>query len=198
MTKLGASEYRGALLAAVVGSGLTVHCTEPSYSEPVPPAVDAAVGDGASAVDGASNFDPPRAANNRDYPLMASAIIDGASKRLHVIEYVIYPDGAISSLLNGMLAAAARGVEVKVLADEAAPQTAQALASLAAGGIDVRQDSPNTTTHNKLIIADDQILVGSHNFSHNAMEYNNEASVLLSDPRVAEYYEEYFQQLWTN
>lgn len=134
--------------------------------------------------------------NDRDFAVAAREAIDTATERVHVIEYVIYDSGAVHDLLQVMVDAAGRGVEVKVLADETADDTEQALAFLEAGGVDVSFDSPDTTTHNKLIVADDVTLVGSHNFSHSALSYNNEASVRVDSPQVTAFYEAYFQALW--
>jgi phosphatidylserine/phosphatidylglycerophosphate/cardiolipin synthase-like enzyme len=135
-------------------------------------------------------------ANDRDFLVAAREAIDAATDRVHVIEYVIYDSGPVHDLLQAMVDAADRGVEVKVLADEESGDTEQALAFLADGGVDVSLDSPDTTTHNKLIVADDVTLVGSHNFSTSALSYNHEASLRVESPAVTAYYEAYFQALW--
>ncbi len=140
--------------------------------------------------------DSVRPVNDREFAVAARDAIDSATTRVHVIEYVIYDSGAVHDLLQAMVDAAGRGVEVKVLADETADDTADALAFLESGGVDVSFDSPDTTTHNKLIVADDVTLVGSHNFSHSALSYNHEASLRVDDPTVTAFYEAYFQALW--
>ncbi len=137
-----------------------------------------------------------RMANDRDFAVAAREAIDAATDRVHVIEYVIYDSGPVHELLQAMVDAAGRGVEVKVLADEEADDTEQALSFLASGGVDVSLDSPDTTTHNKLIVADDVTLVGSHNFSTSAFSYNYEASLRVDSPEVTAHYEAYFQALW--
>lgn len=137
-----------------------------------------------------------RLANDRDYDDTALEAIENASERVHVVEYVIYDSGPVAGLLDAMVDAAGRGVDVRVLADEESADTAEALDDLAAGGVVTRLDSSQTTTHNKLIIADDRTLVGSHNFSTNAMTVNHEASVAISDAVVTDVYESIFQQLW--
>ncbi len=137
-----------------------------------------------------------RMANDGDFAVAAREAIDAAADRVHVIEYVIYDSGPVHELLQAMVDAAGRGVEVKVLADEEAADTQQALAFLEAGGVDVSLDAPDTTTHNKLILADDVTLVGSHNFSTSALSYNNEASLRVDSPEVTAHYEAYFQALW--
>ncbi len=137
-----------------------------------------------------------RAANNRDYLPIALEMIEGAETRVHVIEYVIYPGGQVQLILDALMAAAARGVEVMVLADEEADQTHDALQMLREAGVETQVDSATTVTHNKIIIADDQVLVGSTNLSGNALSRNNEANLYINGAEVAAFYEEYFQALW--
>jgi len=146
-----------------------------------------------------TGFDEPQAAFNRDFFALAKSIIDASTSRVHVIEYVLYNSGSSGTLIRAIADAADRGVEVKVLADEAGDSSTQeALNFLDGRGVITKLDSPNVTTHNKLIIADDKTIVGSTNFTTNAISYNNEASVLISDPRVTAYYESFFQALWLN
>lgn len=166
-------------------------------------ASDASDGDADTDRDGDGDGDDPpaerwtaRPANNRDYLPIALEIIAGAEERVHLIEYVIYPDGSVRVLLDALIAAAERGVEVKLLADETGGSTAEALELLRAGGVEARFDDPSVLTHNKLIIADDQVLVGSTNLTSNALDQNNESNILIDDANVAAYYEAYFQALW--
>jgi phosphatidylserine/phosphatidylglycerophosphate/cardiolipin synthase-like enzyme len=53
-------------------------------------------------------------------------------------------------------------------------------------GIKVFFDSPNTTTHTKLVVIDSRYsFVGSHNFTHAALKHNNELSLLIDDQALA-------------
>jgi phosphatidylserine/phosphatidylglycerophosphate/cardiolipin synthase-like enzyme len=135
-------------------------------------------------------------ANDADYHGLALGAIEQATERVHVIEYVIYNEGPVATLLDAMVDAHGRGVEVKLLADEAGYETDVAVSWLQSVGIEAKYDSPETTTHNKLIIVDDRTLVGSHNFSTNAMTVNHESSALVADAAVTDWYEGYFQALW--
>ena len=138
------------------------------------------------------------AANNRDYLPLALEVIAGAEQRLHVIEFVVYPDGTVQEILDALSAAAERGVEVRMLADEASDSTRRALEILHLSGIEARFDSPRRVTHNKLIIADDRVLLGSTNLTSNALDRNNEANIYVIDATVAAYFEEYFHALWAD
>jgi phosphatidylserine/phosphatidylglycerophosphate/cardiolipin synthase-like enzyme len=63
-------------------------------------------------------------------------------------------------------------------------------------GIAVRFDSPTRTTHTKLVIIDQRyVLLGSHNFTHSALRYNNETSVLIESPRLAQQALAYVQSI---
>ena len=137
-------------------------------------------------------------ANDRDYLPAALHLIDTAQTRIRMIEFVIYDDGSVATLLDHLIQAQGRGVEVMVLADEESGNTDRALARLAAAGVQTRLDSPQVTTHNKLLIADDNTLVGSHNLSSNALDRNTESSVWIRDTEVTAYYQEYFQALWAD
>lgn len=138
------------------------------------------------------------AANAGDYLDRALAMMEGARDRLHVVQFEIYDNGSVSLLVDALVAARARGVQVALLADEEVSGTPPAVADLQARGVDARLDSPDRTTHNKLIVADSSVLVGSTNWSDSSIDRNNEANLYVGDPTVADWYESYFQALWAD
>ncbi|MEM4293468.1 MAG: phospholipase D-like domain-containing protein, partial [Thermoplasmata archaeon] len=111
----------------------------------------------------------------------------------------------IKTLVNILVAKAKGGLEVKVFLDTDPSNqmitsnntlTAQYLRN---NGVQVKFDSPGTTTHTKLIIIDSRIvIVGSTNWSYSALNKNHEANVAIIDEKLAEKYEEYFGTLWEN
>lgn len=135
---------------------------------------------------------------DRDYYPALIELIDGAEGRLLLAEYVIYDSGSVHDVLTHLYEAQSRGVAVRVLADEAASGIDGVISRLHAAGVDAKLDSPSVTTHNKLVIADSALLVGSHNFTSYALDGNTEASVLLRDPAVVDWYATYFEALWAN
>ncbi len=139
-----------------------------------------------------------RSANNRDFLPAALDIIQQADSRIHVIEFEISPYGPVLDIFQALEDAVERGVDVRLLADEAVGSTEGALSTLASMGIITSLDSPGTTTHNKLIISDSQVLVGSTNFSSSSIDYNNEVDLWIRSSQVTEYYESYFQALWAD
>ena len=48
--------------------------------------------------------------------------------------------------------------------------------------------------HDKLLIVDDTLMIGSMNFSDNALDNNREIGIILTDPRYIEQVEGLFQQ----
>jgi len=139
---------------------------------------------------------PTRAVNNRDFLLAALDAVDAAEDRIRVAQYVIYDDVPVDALLDHLVEAVERGVRVQVLADEEGGQTQSALDAMAAGGVETQVDSLNVTTHNKLIIADDAVVLGSHNFTDAAMDRNNEGSILVNDAEVSAWYGAWYDSMW--
>ncbi|MBI4017764.1 MAG: phospholipase, partial [Candidatus Aenigmarchaeota archaeon] len=66
---------------------------------------------------------------------------------------------------------------------------------LRARGIDARLDGADVTTHAKVLVADDYVLIGSTNWSFTSFEKNHEANVLVRSRELAEEMEDYFDSL---
>ena len=141
---------------------------------------------------------PYAAANSRDYLPRALEMMAGATSHIHVVEFEIYEGPSVSALLSAMVEAHNRGVDVKLLADEEVGGTPPVVTDLKSHGVDAKLDSPDTTTHNKLIIADDAVLVGSTNWSDSSIDYNNEGDLYVTDTEIVAWYEAYFQALWAD
>lgn len=134
-------------------------------------------------------------ASNREWLPIALDLVRTAERRLYLAEYVIYDGGNVGQVLDGVIDAAARGVDTRVLADEEGSGTAAALSRLQAAGVDARLDDPSVTTHNKLLVADDAVLVGSTNLTDSAIASNNEGDLYVTVPEVATFYADYFLAL---
>jgi phosphatidylserine/phosphatidylglycerophosphate/cardiolipin synthase-like enzyme len=101
-----------------------------------------------------------------------------------------YPDRIASHLAK----AVKRGVKVYVIlettdskSDELNIQNKQTGKLLEEKGVTVYFDSPLQTTHTKLVVIDQHlVLLGSHNFTQSALKYNNEISILLDSPDMAQ------------
>ena len=175
------------LLTACIRSGPAANhpFNDPATDEPVPVTSAPQVEVG-----------PTRAINDRDYLLAALDAIDASEDRIRVAQYLLFDDSPVDSLLEHLTDAADRGVHIQVLADEEGSETEAVLSALTEHDIETQIDTKNTTLHNKLVVADDVVLVGSHNLTDAAMERNNEGSVLVNDAEVAAWYAAWFDAMW--
>ena len=63
-------------------------------------------------------------------------------------------------------------------------------------GINVYLDSPRQTTHTKLIVIDERLVIlGSHNLTQAALKYNNEISILMDRPNLAKRARDYMLKI---
>jgi phosphatidylserine/phosphatidylglycerophosphate/cardiolipin synthase-like enzyme len=97
------------------------------------------------------------------------------------------------TILKDLLEAARRGVRVDVVfemgprGDNVSRDNERAARRLKKGGVYVCMDTPETTTHAKLVVIDRRFLfVGSHNLTQSALKYNHEVSVWIDSAPLAE------------
>ena len=110
-----------------------------------------------------------------------------------------YPDRIMERLAK----AVKRGVKVTAIlettanrSDELDIQNRRTGKLLEEKGVEVYFDSPRKTTHTKLIVIDEQLIfLGSHNFTQAALKYNNEISILLDRPDLAIYARNYMLKI---
>ena len=63
-------------------------------------------------------------------------------------------------------------------------------------GVPVAFDSPRRRTHTKLVVIDRRyVFIGSHNWTQSALKYNNEASLLVDSPQLAQAVLTYFSAI---
>jgi phosphatidylserine/phosphatidylglycerophosphate/cardiolipin synthase-like enzyme len=96
-------------------------------------------------------------------------------------------------------AASDRGVLIQGVMDasQAAGNQGSEYEALIARGIDVRLDGEGGSMHHKVLIIDGQIVVtGSYNFSASAEEQNDENTLIIHDPNLAEQYLAEFLRVW--
>lgn len=118
-------------------------------------------------------------------------------RALVTVPYVHTHVAVVAGLLDPLRAAAARGAEVRLLLG-AVPDTADA-AALAATRLPVRVMDPrrSTTGHAKGMVADDEVVVGSANWSGAGLGGNREAALLLDDARAADWYAAALARDWS-
>ncbi len=128
-----------------------------------------------------------------------AALIDNAETRIWAAFYVLRldpddPHHPVTDLCHRFVAAAERGVDVRVVLDagndwrtgEPDPKHELPATWLREHGIHVTIDSRERTTHLKTLLIDaETTIVGSHNWTAYALTRNREASTLSHDPTVA-------------
>lgn len=107
------------------------------------------------------------------------------------------------ALVYELIAARKRGVNVTIELEQSASgkgtvyeQNRKAATLLAAEGVTVRFDAPKTVTHVKAMVIDGRyVYIGSHNLTQSALKYNNELSLLIDSPELAEEVTGYLKSL---
>ena len=108
------------------------------------------------------------------------------------------PQSLVNVLVEDLISAKKRGVKVRVVLekfeDRPSESTDVTARLLMDNGIEVYQDDLTVTTHAKLVVVDDdKVVVGSTNWTSNAVENGNEASVVLVSPEVNKVYKGYVE-----
>ena len=117
-------------------------------------------------------------------------LIDSSQKSIHIQAYS-YTSKKISQAL---IAASKRGVEVIVIVDYNASLGKSCRLAEGLGALKEYTDSKHRIAHNKIMIFDGSTVeTGSFNYSYNADACNAENIVVISDPKVAQTYEDEFQ-----
>ncbi|MBN1446256.1 MAG: phospholipase [Candidatus Omnitrophica bacterium] len=148
-------------------------------------------------------------ANNRDYGELLTKRLKEAKKSVYMIMFLAsyYPEYRDTSptnlFMDELIKAKKRGVRVEIILEQSGDsrdshssnENLKAAMHLSAGGITVYFDPPEKTTHAKLLVIDEKIVViGSANWSYSAMAKNNEASVIIESPELADFYIKYFEE----
>ena len=146
---------------------------------------------------------------NDNYFNITYNAISAAQKSIDIILYEFKwydSNNSVVQMRNALISAVQRNVTVRLLLDNANYRDQETELSkenkktgnyLKSKGVEVNYDEPKTTTHDKLVIIDNEtVIIGSHNWGYSAFENNNEASVMIKDNAIAGYYKNYFEMLW--
>jgi len=120
-----------------------------------------------------------------------------AKKRIDISMFLFKttksPKNKPALLIKELGKARKRGVQVRVILelsdynDSINKHNQTTAKKLRQGNITVFFDSKKMTTHSKIVVIDSRYsFIGSHNFTHAALAYNNELSLLVDDTRIAE------------
>ena len=148
-----------------------------------------------------------RLVTNEQYFQAARDLIKGAKHSLRVMmfEMTYYKNRTGSPtnvLMQELISARKRGVKVEVILemkegeDRTTKNNRQSGKILSDGGVTVIYDSPSQTTHTKVLIADEQlVLLGSTNWTYSALTNNNEVSILIRSKEIAKELTAYFNKV---
>jgi phosphatidylserine/phosphatidylglycerophosphate/cardiolipin synthase-like enzyme len=116
--------------------------------------------------------------------------------------YEEHPTTPSNLLIKELIGAKKRGVKVEVVLDvrEGEDRTTKRNRRtgkiLSEGGVEVIYDPLSKTTHAKLMIVDGKLtLVGSTNWTYDALTNNNEVAVLVKSKEVAKEMVDYFNRV---
>ncbi|MEZ0289629.1 MAG: phospholipase D-like domain-containing protein [Sulfolobales archaeon] len=143
---------------------------------------------------------------DREYYETLASWLSKANKSVYIIMYVIKydpkdPSDIVNNLLNILIDLKKRGIEVRILVDDETLRSyPETLNFLKKNNLSVRLDeSSSKTTHAKIVVIDDQIVfIGSHNWTESALKYNHEVSVLIIDHSTASILKRYFENIWSS
>ena len=148
--------------------------------------------------------------NENYFPILLKEINNANSNiDIALYEFKFYEtNNSATQIREALVNAQKRGVKIRMILDQSqwygkitdlSKENQKTAEYLSERGISVKLDSIKTTTHDKLIIIDNEtVIVGSHNWGSSALTKNNEASVMIKDSAIAEYYENYFNFLWNS
>lgn len=132
----------------------------------------------------------------REYPDIVSQAIKEAKSSIKILMYdwrwyQDQPGARIQKFNQEIIKAARRGVDVRAIINHGG-----ILHILNANGVKARKTNSSRTMHIKMVIIDNQkIFIGSHNFSINAFEINQEISLQLDDKNIIDRCDRFFNNL---
>ncbi len=139
---------------------------------------------------------------SRQYFQVVRAAMQHAKKSIICVFYEArlspnHPFGGESLLLRGLISAAKRGVDVRVILEGAPERNNKFVYDfLKNAGVNVSYDSDAMTTHSSFIIIDEEwTIIGSHNWTVGAQRTNNEASVVVRSKEVAKVLRDTFDHI---
>ncbi len=143
-----------------------------------------------------------------DYPKVVVPLIVSARSNIEILmyEWKWYGHesaGGVQKLNLALVAAARRGVKIRVLMNSEAMGHAitkingRTMSFLQRYGMEVKMGQFGGVVHAKMMILDDDWLVlGSHNYSKSAFSRNQEASIAVRGREEIKRYRDFFKNLW--
>lgn len=133
----------------------------------------------------------------REFPEKVIPLIEASKKSIKIVVYDWRwyendPGNAVQLFNQSIIRAARRGVSIQAIVNN--DRIALILNS---NGVVAKKINVSGIVHSKLLIIDDDtVVVGSHNYTHSAFVVNQEISVALSECEKINDVNNYFQSLW--
>jgi len=121
-------------------------------------------------------------------------LVSNSSKYIYIPAFIV----THGELVNALITAHNRGVDVKLIIDATNASSAHsAVKKLRTAGISVKVENYAGKMHNKSIIIDNKYIVtGSMNFSNSGEKKNDENVLIIEDTRLAIFYRNFFNYIW--
>lgn len=108
--------------------------------------------------------------------------------------YANEPSKECQQFNQAIVQSARRGVQIRAVVNSDA-----VAAPLRSAGVSVKKHLSAHLLHAKIMIIDDQIIItGSHNYTQSAMSANYELSVILEDVENINDFKTFFQNIWSS
>ncbi len=132
-----------------------------------------------------------------EYPVKVGKLIDTAKYSIDILmfDWRWYKDDISHPLQifnQKLVRAVRRGVRVRTITNYA-----ELVDTLNILGFYAKKWNQKNLLHSKLVIIDNEkVVAGSHNFTGNAFCSNLETSVIFNDEKTAKQFSEYFNNIW--
>ena len=137
--------------------------------------------------------------SGREFPQKVIPKIKNSKNTIDIVIFdwrwrALSPGATIQKFNQEIVRAHRRGVKIRVIT-----KLQRTIMTLKKIGIQAKSVRSNGLIHAKVMIIDDQIVVtGSHNYTQSAFNRNIESSVILEDPEGAKCFKKFFNNLWAN
>lgn len=122
-------------------------------------------------------------------------LINNAHTYIYMPVFLLTHEELTQSILN----AYKRGVDVRIIVDATSIRSSRSKVKLLRENfIPVKVENYAGKMHSKTIIIDDKyLIIGSMNFSKSGENKNDENCVIMENSKIAKFYKEYFEYIWT-
>jgi len=144
---------------------------------------------------------------DRDYFPELKKMINASNRSIKMIMfeaiyYKKFKNSPSNQLIDELIKAKRRGVDVQVIldirqkSDKTTKRNLETAKRLTSAGVGVIFDMEQITTHSKLLIIDEKIIViGSTNWTYNALTSNHESSIVFDSSETAIELIEFFEKI---